>query len=174
MSKSAKRRRGFAGACSCLGTIILVLVIVASIPATVPRLFNCQVYAVISGSMEPSIQVGSLVCVEGYKPENIVEGDVIAFYSDDSSGAVIVHRVVSNRVLGGEFVTKGDANDTEDLHPVSYDRFQGKLIFAIPYMGRILYLTSTPEGKLASVSVIFLAAMLHVVAAILRKPKKKK
>lgn len=174
MSKAAARRNGLAGACRCLGTLILVIVILASIPATVPRLFNWQVYSVISGSMEPAIHVGSLVCVQPCKPETILEGDVIAFYSSDVSGAVIVHRVLSNRVLGGEFVTKGDANETEDLHPVGYERFQGKVRLTIPYMGQILYLTSTPEGKLASISAIFLAAMLHMVGAALRKTKKKK
>ena len=36
--------------CSALGTVLLILVVVAAAPAAVPRAFGLQVYEVISGS----------------------------------------------------------------------------------------------------------------------------
>ncbi len=37
----------------------------------------------------------------------------------------------------GEFVTKGDANKTEDMNTVPYSNFIGKLVYTIPVLGRI-------------------------------------
>lgn len=168
MSKSRKARRCAASVFSFLGTLILLVVIIGCIPAVAPRLLDCRVYSVISGSMEPAIPVGSLVYVEPIPAADIVQGDVIAFYDSVGSGAIVVHRVVDNQVLGGKLTTKGDANDTEDLSPVSYDRYQGKVTFTVPYLGQILHLLSTRPGKIAAISVISLAAVLHAIAALLR------
>ena len=51
-------------------------------------------------------------------PETVEETEVIAFYASADSAAVITHRVTENRVTMGEFITKGDANRTEDMNPV--------------------------------------------------------
>ena len=65
--------------CSSLGTLLLVLLIAACVPLTVPRMLGYALYTVVSGSMEPAIPTGSLVYVEHVAPEDIEEGDVIAF-----------------------------------------------------------------------------------------------
>lgn len=66
--------------CSVLGTLILISVILICIPVTVPKLMGYEIYDIVSGSMEPEIPVGSVVYVKEAAPEEVQEGDVIAFW----------------------------------------------------------------------------------------------
>ena len=104
----------------------------------------------ISGSMEPAIPTGSLVYVKNTAPSGIEKGDVIAFYGSLENGSIITHRVVSNNSVSGEFVTKGDANAKEDMEPVSYENFLGKVTLSVPMLGGILAAVVTVPGKIAA------------------------
>ena len=64
--------------------------------------------------MEPAIPTGSLVYIKEMEPKDVQVDDVIAFYGTKDAASIITHRVVENRVLMGEFITKGDANATKD------------------------------------------------------------
>ena len=136
MSKETRKKKNpIAMICSVIGTILLIIVVAACIPLTVPKAMGYQLYTVVSGSMEPAIPVGSLVYIKYVEPKEIVEGDVIAFYGSDADGSIITHRVVSNSSAMGEFITKGDANATKDMNPAPYDNFIGKVAYSIPKVG---------------------------------------
>lgn len=126
-----------------------------------------QIYTVVSGSMEPAIPVGSLVYVEGMEPEDVAVDDVIAFYGGRDANAIITHRVVENRVIMGEFITKGDANQTNDMNPVNYNEFIGKVEWSVPEVGVIAQILTSREGKIAAASMIGLAVVLHIIASLL-------
>lgn len=164
--RKKKRVHPVAAFCGTLGTVLLVLIVLAAAPAVLPRVFGVQVYEVISGSMEPAIPTGSLVYVTRADAEDVKKGEVIAY---DSGGSLITHRVVENRKLMGEFVTKGDANEKKDPNPVSYDQLKGKVIFSIPVLGEIAGILSEMEGKMIAAAMIVLAVILHVAAAIAEK-----
>lgn len=155
-----------AAVCSTLGTVLLIALVAVLVPAVVPRAFGFQVYEVISGSMAPDIPTGSLVYVRRAEPEQIQEGDVIVF--DGGDGALITHRVVENRTLMGEFVTKGDANEKEDPNPIAYDQLKGKVAGSIPWLGWIAGLLSRIRGKLIAAGMIAGAVLLHAAAVILK------
>ena len=155
--------------CSVLGTAILIFVILLCIPFTIPKIMGGQIYTVISGSMEPEIPVGSLVYVEGIAPEDVKENDVIAFYGGRDANAIITHRVVENRIIMGEFITKGDANQTNDMNPVQYENLLGRVEWSVPEVGVIAQMLTGIEGKIAAGSLIGLAVILHVIAAVLEK-----
>ena len=121
--------------CNIVGILILLSVIVTFIPVTVPRLMGYQIYNIVSGSMEPAIPVGSLVYAELVQPAEVQEGEIIVFYS---GGSAVTHRVVQNRLVEGEFVTKGDANQVCDSVPLSLDAIEGKVRFHIPSIGYLL------------------------------------
>lgn len=140
------------------------MLVAACLPLTVPRVFGYQLYTVVSGSMEPAIPVGSLLYIQSAQPENMVPDDVIAFYGGRDSTAVITHRVVENREFMGEFITKGDANEKEDMEPVSYDNFIGKVQLAIPAAGKAAQVFSDTPGKIAAAGLIVLAVFLHGAA----------
>ena len=89
-------------------------------------------YTVVSGSMEPAVPTGSLVYIKYVEPGDIETGDIIAFYGSDAQGSIITHRVVSNSNAMGEFITKGDANAENDMSPVTYEQYVGKMVRSIP------------------------------------------
>ena len=160
--------------CSSLGTILLVVLIVTCIPFTLPKLLNYQAYTVISGSMEPEIATGSLVYIGRVEPQDVQVDDVIAFYGGRDSNAIITHRVVENRVIMGEFITKGDANQTNDMNPVPYEELIGRVELTMPKFGVVAQVLSGTQGKIAAGCVIGLAVVLHLVASMIDRVKEEK
>lgn len=115
--------------------------------------------------MEPAIPVGSVIYVETLRPEEVAEGDVIAFHGGDS---VIAHRVVKNRVGEGEFITKGDANAENDMNPVGYQELIGRVCLHYPVAGGLLEVCTSSIGKLYLICLAACGAMLNILAGRLR------
>ena len=172
--KEGKRRRSAALFCNILGTVMLVALVLVCLPLTVPRLFGYHIYTVISGSMEPAIPTGSLVYIQEMEPEDVKADDVIAFYGAKDSASIITHRVVENRVLMGEFITKGDANQTEDMNPASYENFIGKVVKSYPEIGEIAQILTGPEGKVIAGGVIAAAVVLQILASMFERRYEKR
>ena len=157
--------------CSALGTILLIILIIGCIPLTVPRAMGYQLYTVITGSMEPNVPVGSLVFVKDVDPLEVQEKDVIAFYGGKDTNAIITHRVMDNREFMGEFITKGDANAENDMHPVEYDDLIGRVELSIPYAGTVAQYLTSLEGKLTAAAIIGLAVVFNILGSVLDKKK---
>lgn len=127
-----------------------------------------QVKVVLSGSMEPSIQVGSVVVI---KPESQYKvGDVITFGPDTKTEIPVTHRVteiVSESRASQVFITKGDANEDPDPNTVSSRNVIGKVAFSLPYVGYLLEFAKTPMGFVSLVVVpgilIALGELLKIV-----------
>lgn len=149
--------------------LLLAALTALCLPLTVPRLFGYHIYSVVSGSMEPSIPVGSLLYIRTAQPEEVAEGDVIAFYGARDTASIVTHRVVENRVVMGEFVTKGDANQTEDFTPVPYENLIGLVARTIPGAGRAAEYLTGPKGKLLAGGVIAAAVLLQILSSVLRR-----
>lgn len=143
-----------------IGKLILIIVILFCIPLTIPKVLGYQVYHVISGSMQPSIPINSVVYVEKKEAAEIQKGDIIAFYSVSDSGAIITHRVVKNQVVSGQFVTKGDANNKEDIAPVPYEYVIGKVVLSIPLLGGVFSAMTTLIGKIVVGCLVLIGAYL--------------
>lgn len=166
MAGRKRRRSVLAAVFRILGTALLALLVAACLPLTIPRVFGYHIYSVISGSMEPAIPTGSLVYIRVMEPEEMQEGDVIAFYGAREQAAIITHRVVENRVVMGEFITRGDANQTEDMNPVPYENYIGKVVRSIPRAGRIAELFTSLAGKKAAAGMIVAAVLLQLLASL--------
>lgn len=170
MSKNrSKKKNPIATICSVIGTILLIIIIAACIPLTIPKAMGYQLYTVVSGSMEPAIPTGSLVYIKYVEPKEIAEGDVIAFYGSDADGSIITHRVVSNSTAMGQFITKGDANEENDMNPVTYNQYMGKLVRSIPKVGGIVQTVTGGDGRKAVACVIGVAVVLEIIAAVIRR-----
>ncbi|HKM09488.1 MAG TPA: signal peptidase I [Candidatus Methanomethylophilaceae archaeon] len=103
-----------------------------------------EVRLVVTGSMdgEPTdyhistIPVNSLIMVRHMNQEelsSIEVGDVIAF---DRAGKMIVHRVIEI-TSGGDFITKGDANNWPD-GTIDSSRVIGKVVGLSPIAGKLV------------------------------------
>lgn len=128
-----------------------------------PGMTGFHMYNVLSGSMEPAIPVGSLLYVRSGDPEQVEDEDIIAFYGSLEDSGIITHRVVKNNVVSGTFTTKGDANDKEDPMPVSYDNYIGRVTLSVPYVGRVLTIMTSLEGKIAAACIVGLGVILNVI-----------
>lgn len=111
----------------------------------VPRLLGWDLRTVLSGSMEPNITAGAVVAVKPVDPAGINRNDVITF-SDE--GRLVTHRVteVVRNDSGLRFVTKGDANEDPDTDAVPAAAVQGRVVFSVPLLGRLLVALRTPIG----------------------------
>ena len=69
----------------------------------------------------------------------------------------------------GEFITKGDANQTEDMNPVPYDNFIGKVTLSVPKAGQAAQIFTSVKGKAAAVVLILLALVLEIVGSVAGK-----
>lgn len=99
--------------------IIVALAVLLAVALAGVRLVGFQVFTVLSGSMEPTYHVGSLIYVKEVDAKELEPGDVITFMLDEDT--VATHRIT--QVVPDEndpetlrFRTKGDANDNEDAN----------------------------------------------------------
>ncbi len=152
-----------------LGALLILAVIAVCLPLTVPRLMGYQVYAIISGSMEPAIPTGSLVYAKQAEPETVQPDDVVVFNGGFGSQSVITHRVVTNDAERREFITKGDANEGEDVNPVPYGQLLGRVEKSVPVLGYFLPAISNMGGKLSLLGVLAAAVLLQVLGRALRR-----
>lgn len=148
--------------CSLIGTLMLLVVIAAAIPLSVPEFMGYEIYNVVSGSMEPTIPIGSIIYVKPSDPVDIEKGDIIAFESGDS---IVMHRVIQNDVINGEFTTKGDANAAEDINEVRYKNLVGVVAYHIPVLGQLLILYASALGKICMISFAACGALLNILAS---------
>ena len=132
---------------SAAGTVIMALVVAACLGLVIPKVAGYEGYVVVSGSMEPAIPVGSIVFSKETDPSTLQTGDIIVFVDESRGTTPITHRVVSNDTAAGTIVTKGDANEREDLNPVTYSNVIGKVEVHIPGAGAYAALITTALGK---------------------------
>lgn len=146
-----------------IGTVILVLCIALCLCLAVPRLFGVTSYTVLTGSMEPTIPVGSMVWAKSTDPITLQPGDIAVFY-DGMSDVPVTHRVVENDPNDGEITTQGDANSAPDVAAIPYQNIIGKVVLHLPAVGKLLLPLGTLWGKLALI-VIIIGALLLTLAS---------
>ncbi|MBQ9061618.1 MAG: signal peptidase I [Eubacterium sp.] len=159
------KRRTASVICRLFGFGILILVIGALLPITLPQFMGYEVFNVISGSMEPEIPVGSAAYVKAVDPRDIESDDIIAFMS---GGTVITHRVIDNYQINKTLTTKGDANAQEDLGEVPYDNVIGKVVKHVPYLGQLMWVLSSNVGKMLMMILALCGALLNILASRLK------
>ena len=165
MARTDKNKRSFLSKLTgFLGTLIIIAIIIAMLPAFVPRLMGYQTFDVVSGSMEPELPVGSMVLVKGADPKEIQAGDIIAFYSSTNQGAVVTHRVVENDSTNGQFITKGDANGSNDIKPIPYDNLIGRVTSHYPVIGGILSGLTSNQGKIYLICILVAGILLNYIS----------
>ena len=135
-----KKESKFLRGVSAAVTILLILSVMLCIYVVFQLLSNGYVdiagfmmFRVVTGSMEPTMSVGSLLVTREVDITSIQVGDIICFRTYDTQiyGSVVTHRVVDIlQDTGGILLqTKGDANLIADGYYVSQDNLIGKVIW---------------------------------------------
>lgn len=155
----------FSGICNFLSTLIILCFAVVAVVLIAPMTLGCKNMAVLSGSMEPEIPVGAIVCVKETPAESIVPGDVITYALNGST--MVTHRVVKVDMGNKQLTTKGDANDVEDGNPVAFSQIVGKELFHIPYLGYLSIYIKTPLGIMAVCGVLIVLILLNFLPSVI-------
>jgi signal peptidase len=123
------------------GALLLAAAIALLVIAVlVPMAAGGRAYTVLTGSMSPALEPGSLAMVKPVDTEDIGVGSVITYQLESDKPEVVTHRVVTMglREDGSPvFRTKGDANATPDAAWVRPVQVVGSVWYAVPYVGRL-------------------------------------
>jgi len=96
---------------------------------------------VISGSMEPEINVDDMVLIR--KARSYGAGDTVTYLGNRTP---VTHRVVE--VTENGYITQGDANNAADGE-IPRERVVGKVFAVWPGMGKVVRLMQSPLGMLS-------------------------
>ena len=144
----------------CIGFIIALIIIVAAVLTYLTPHFGWRVDAVLSGSMEPELKVGSLVVTCPAEPEDIEIGDIITFRQATVTNGMASHRVISiSKNSPIYFQTKGDANEDPDPYTVYPSYVEGVVKYHIPYLG---YFTDFAKTRLGLLLLLVLPGVIII------------
>ena len=163
-----------------ISTILVAIVVVLALLLVGARFIGLNVYTVLSGSMEPTYHVGSLIYVKDVDTDELKAGDVITYMLDEDT--IVTHRIAD--VIPDEtdpsiirFQTKGDANDSVDGSLVHYKNVIGTPVFSIPKLGYLANYIQKPPGRYIAISagaIILLLVFLPDLFSNDDKSEKKK
>ena len=163
-----------------ISTILVAIVVVLALLLVGARFIGLNVYTVLSGSMEPTYHVGSLIYVKDVDTDELKAGDVITYMLDEDT--IVTHKIAD--VIPDEtdpsiirFQTKGDANDSVDGSLVHYKNVIGTPVFSIPKLGYLANYIQKPPGRYIAISagaIILLLVFLPDLFSDDDKSEKKK
>ena len=153
--------------------ILILAVVGLAIALAGVRVLGYTPYAILSPSMTPQYQVGDLVYVKSCPPEEIEVGDVLTFVANENL-LVVTHRVADVDRENRCFVTKGDANNSEDLAPVLYENVLGTVRFSLPKLGYVSTYLTSPSGRYAGAAIILTLILLLILPEFFKKDQQKK
>ena len=151
--------------------VLIVLISVMLISVLILRLcFHVQLKAVVSGSMEPELPVGSLLIIVPAEYDDIVIGDDVTYVRDENLN-LVTHRVVKKDPARMTLTTKGIANNTIDA-PVRYDNVLGRVWGHIPLIGWFGIWLSTPAGIIIAITAVISLVIIILLIRVLFFPAK--
>ena len=163
-------------AINIITTTLFVLVLLFAVALLGVRLFGITPYTVLSGSMEPTYHVGSLIYVKEVNVYSLEVGDPLTYVIDGNT--VVTHRIVEI-VIDPEdlsqisFKTKGDNNNVADGAPVYPENVLGKPVFSIPLLGYVAYFVQNPPGCYIAILFCALIVLLTFLPDLLFPTPKK-
>jgi signal peptidase I len=147
--------------------VTVVLLIVISALVYISPKFGYRVSEVVSGSMKPTLNVGTMVISHKVSTDIMQVGDIITFrYPYDANATPICHRIVdisATRPLyfttGGD-AYKGDAVNYPDKDLVSATSVLGLVEFHAPLLG---YFISFLSEKIGLVVGLIIPAIIIII-----------
>lgn len=163
--KVSEKMKKFANILFSIVLVVIAIVLTITIVEKIlwkdntPSVFGYKNFIVLSGSMEPTLNVGDIVFVK--KDTDIKVDDIIAFRIENG---VVTHRVIEIIEKDGEklYKTKGDANNTADDEFIRLSDIEGKYSFKIWYIGNIILFLKTKTGIGLLIAILMLSLFLGI------------
>ena len=156
-----------------LFVFVLTLFLLITLIMLGTKLFGYQMLSVDSGSMEPNFPEDSLIFVKTVDPSELQADDVITFTVDEK-GTLVTHRIVAVLKDERSFITRGDANNTNDPSTVPFGNVVGKAELCLPKAGAVFRVVTAQKNRVYVYIVIGILIGLTVMWIILDHIKKKK
>lgn len=135
--------------------VFLILVLILAYMGKTGSIGGYTLFNIMTGSMEPTLPIGTLVVGETVDPNEIKEGDIIT-YKGVTGSTVTTHRVqeVKQGEEGVEFVTKGDANSVIDPVTVKGSNLISRVFVDFKYVGGIITFLQENMGAVIGVGLL--------------------
>ena len=143
-------------------TLAIVVFMVTKLSGGSPQLFGYSIHRIVSGSMEPALEVGDVIINKAVSdPSDIKYGDIVTFKGDaDYDNQRVTHRVVTTPFENsrGEIVlvTKGDANEVDDGE-IDFNNVESK------YLTKAVFLKSIYDFFFSKWGLIVFIALLLLI-----------
>ncbi len=146
-AQDTQHTQGRAIRSGAFAVVLLAVLALAAAVAVVPRVLGGSALTVLTGSMEPTYSPGDMVISAPEDRYSI--GDVVTFQPVSDDPTLITHRIVavSEGTDGAEYVTRGDANGSDD-DPIVADQVMGSVRYSIPYLGHAAMLVGEHRSTL--------------------------
>ncbi len=143
---------------STIPTVVLCVMLVASLVLLAGTMFGFRAFTIKSGSMTPALAVGDVVIDKSVSPATLHSGAVVTFRDPALGQQLVTHRVLSVKRVGDVmlFVTKGDANRVPEHWSVSTNGHLGREVARVPGAGQMLADVSTPMARIVEIAVFAL------------------
>ena len=172
--KAAEKKKGKLSFVSdFLFVFVLTIFVLVTLIMLGTKLFGYQILTVDSGSMEPNFPEDSLIFVKMVDPSELQADDVITFTVDEK-GTLVTHRIVAVLKDERSFITRGDANNTNDPSTVPFGNVVGKAELCLPGIGAVFRAVTAESNRIYVYIVIGILVGLTVMWIILDHIKKKK
>lgn len=149
---------------------ILAAIIAAALFYLGLILLGYQPMVMVTGSMQKTIPVGSLVVVQTVDPHLLEVGDVISFEKPIGGEGIDTHRIVAVRRDHGRLLyqTKGDSNLSVDPWVIQFEQGMSahRMVFSVPYAGNALLFARSDPGRIALIAFACLLILLIALKAI--------
>ena len=158
-----------------ISNLIVIIAISLAILLVGLKFLGFQIYTVVSGSMEPTYHVGSLIYVKKVDPNTLKVKDPITFKLGDNT--IATHRIVEivhdeENPKEYKFRTQGDANEDVDANLVEPNKVLGKALFTVPYLGYLAtYIQSYPGNIVAICTAIALLIVVIIIDMLIDDKK---
>ena len=175
MEKSKKPPHYKARILSGFTTLLLLVAVVAclfivlqSMSQGYVQFFGNSLFRVVTGSMEPTIPIGTILLAQDTPIEEIQTDDIVCFRSTNpgSSGMIVTHRVVGVydtpdgiRCLR----TKGDNNLSVDANPVTTSNLIGRIVWHTGDKSTMAGIINFVTGEYGFLACIILPVLLIAV-----------
>lgn len=135
--------------------VFIILVLILAHMGNIESIGDYTLFNITTGSMEPTLPIGTLVVGQIVDPDVIKEGDIIT-YKGVTGSTVTTHRVqeVKQGEEGVEFVTKGDANSVIDPVIVKGDNLISRVFVDFKYIGSIITFLQENIGAVIGVGLL--------------------
>ena len=156
--------------CRVAASLFCGLAVISAVAYGTALVFGYRFFVEMSGSMRPTLPIGSLVMSDPQPGSSVHLGQIVTFLAPDGSGVTITHRLYTVVHHNGKtgFRTKGDANPVPDPWVVRFPHQVGVERLAIPYAGYLFYALSQRSTRLLLIALISVSSAYLLVRRIWR------